>query len=52
MYINMSLMYINQIEKPRSTSEAVVDHQYGPNPGPGLYTSRVVLMDVGRIDGL
>ena len=32
MYENMSFVYINQIVKPRSTSQAILGRQYGPNP--------------------
>ena len=39
MHKNMLFVYINRIVKPRSTSEAVLGLQYGPNPY------------VGRIDG-
>ena len=47
MHENMSFVYINWIVKPRSTSEAFLGRQNGPNPS--IQPSK--LRFLGRIDG-
>ena len=46
MYENMSFVYINQIVKPRSTSEAVLGQRYGPHP-PIQPEKRIIIYKYG-----